>query len=337
MHKLFVDRGTRRQDRAEHFGFRDGIPVPAVRGCVDGEPLAKGRPPDDPLADRYSSTGRPLVWPGQAVFGYPGPNRTSVVEPGETVHGGQDWMDDGSFLVFRRLRQHVDAFHAFLAQAAERLTYEAEREVRCDEVVAMLVGRWPDGSPLIRHPREPGGYDIGVNDFRFFTETPKHTLVDESKKEGERNRIVNVGFTPADPDGERCPHFAHIRNANPRDAPTDLAGEAMAFALQPLRRGIPYEDGGERGLLFLAYTTAIEARFGALSRGWINQRGVPEPRSAVDPLIGPPPADGVRTIEFQVGDRRYAIEAPSRWVDSTGGGFFFSPSMDLLTRLAGTS
>jgi Dyp-type peroxidase family len=299
--KAYEESGTRRKESREPFGFRDGVSVPTVRGTVDGRVLARRRPAGALLADRLTATGKPLLWPGQAVFGYPGQSRVSAVAPGETASGGRSWMVDGSFLVYRKLRQDVDAFRAFAERAAHDLGTQREH------VEAMLIGRWHDGSPVVRHPNAPGGYDAGANDFRYFADTPAHVL------HGPGGVPIVVPPTPADPHGERCPHLAHIRKVNPRDAPSDLAGEPMALALQPFRRGIPYADPDGQGLLFLAYTTAIEERFGALVRGWVGLDLAPEaPSRTADAIAGG-------------GDRPF--------VEAVGGGFFFAPSRDTLAAL----
>jgi hypothetical protein len=197
-----------------------------------------------------------------------------------------------------------------------------------DRVEAMLVGRWHNGSPLAQHPDEPGAYTLGANDFRYFAATPSH----EFRSGDAERRLVQVPASPADPDGVRCPYLAHIRKVNPRDAPTDLAGEPMALALQPFRRGIPYGDprDGECGLLFLAYTTAIDERFGALSRGWASLGVAPEPSSLAPDAI----AGGARHVEFQVDGARVPVPAPRPFVETVGAGFFFAPSIHTLTELA---
>jgi hypothetical protein len=87
----------------------------------------------------------------------------------------------------------------------------------------------------------------------------------------------------ADVLGAVCPHFAHIRKANPRDSATDLGKPQDSLLRMILRRGIPFGKPvfgvkrptpgllrQERGLMFLCYGSTIENQFEFLSRRWIN-------------------------------------------------------------------
>ena len=57
--------------------------------------------------------------------------------------GVSDWAHNGSFLVFRRLRQDVGAFEKFLENMS------AEAGMSHDLLGAKLVGRWKSGAPLM--------------------------------------------------------------------------------------------------------------------------------------------------------------------------------------------
>jgi Dyp-type peroxidase family len=302
--------GATLPDGHEHFGFKDGVSVPAVRGRVGPSEFLYKRTldPDDRRAARFAKPGQVLVWPGQAVFGYPAQSRTDLVEPGAVAHGGAEWMRNGSLLVFRRLRQHVERFNRFAEEAAK-----TGARVDAARIKAYLVGRWPNGTPLVEYPdAEPVSPPDDINMFDFAN----------------------------DLDGVRCPLFAHVRKVNPRNAPTDLVGESATLALQPFRRGIPYgppyTEGAEdddRGMLFLAYATSIRDSFGALSVGWMNRPDAPEQgRYGWDLLTG----QNERPDEPRFGRLHddTKLTTRERWVEPTGGGFFFVPSRTLLGKLA---
>ena len=100
--------------------------------------------PDGEVA--FANPGMPLVWPGEFVFGYPSSDRNNgqPVPPAELKPA---WLRNGSLLVFRRLRQDVAAFHAFLRAAAASLAATPDFPgMKADWLGAMLVGRWASGA-----------------------------------------------------------------------------------------------------------------------------------------------------------------------------------------------
>jgi deferrochelatase/peroxidase EfeB len=204
----------------------------------------------------------------------------------------------------------VAAFHEYAKTTAYAINSElGPNTVTPERIEAMLFGRWHNGTPLVSHSTCPGpDNDPDMNQF---------------------------AYAHKDLDGMLCPHFAHIRKVNPRDAPTDLVGEARTLTLQPFRRGIPYRKDGEEGLLFLAYMTGIVDRFGALSMGWMNRANAPEPTGhGWDMIAGQNAADEPRVATLRIDGREFPIDTDERWVEPTGGGYFFAPSLPLLRSLA---
>ena len=336
-----LPRGRRRLDGdTEHFGFVDGISQPGVRGTVDGvAPLTERAYPDDhPLAAAYARPGQPLVWPGQFVFGYP-TQRADDPSPGHPQGKGDPLLENGSILVFRRLRQDVAGFRTGMerlvqAFAAKGLTVDAAT------AGAWCVGRWPDGTPLTLSPSRPDA-EIASDTLRrngFWYDEPltAATLHDRS---GASLAFPGAG---ADPGGQACPFFAHIRKVNPRDQIVDQGSNGVTLRLQMLRRGIPYgrpwpgaEDGADRGLLFMAYQTSIENQFQRLMKLWVNNAHAPPPGEGIDPVIGVPPTSGGRPlIRRRTGGVNPAkVLLSGRWVTTTGAGYFFAPGIDALRRI----
>ncbi len=153
----------------EHFGFLDGISQPGVRGKVS--PRSFLTPDQNPRNRNQGKPGQDLLWPGEFVFGYPGQDATKdVPRPGQDpllnpARRAPAWARNGSFLVFRRLRQDVGSFHHFLNQVAERF------QVPPASVGARLVGRWASGAPVVASPAadDPvlGNDDCRNNNFEF--------------------------------------------------------------------------------------------------------------------------------------------------------------------------
>lgn len=135
----------------EHFGFKDGVSQPGVRGKLDTatSPFLTPRAiaDSDPLSQIYASPGVPLIQPGEFVLGYPRqhPNNPTLSQPEANTRTEPAWAADGSYLVYRRLRQNVPAFLEFLEHGAAALTAQGFTGIDEERFGAMCVGRWKDG------------------------------------------------------------------------------------------------------------------------------------------------------------------------------------------------
>jgi Dyp-type peroxidase family len=119
---------------ANHFGFADGLSQPEVR-------LA-GQPSVTPVANND------LVSAGEMLLGH-------ANDRGDAPGAGFDpLLQDGSFLVVRKLRQRVDNFD----KALEKLT-PAQREVVPDK----MMGRKRNGDALVAMPAG----STGPNDYNY--------------------------------------------------------------------------------------------------------------------------------------------------------------------------
>ncbi|HEY2400236.1 MAG TPA: hypothetical protein VGI23_07760, partial [Steroidobacteraceae bacterium] len=237
----------------EHFGFKDGVSQPGIRG-VD--------PPDDPLgAPNQGHPGQDLLWPGEFVLGYPtqighfeagGDSPNS--KPGPPSQSGPVWTHDGSYLVFRRLAQDVPGFHRHVAKIA------AENNLHRDLAGAKLVGRYKSGCPLeSREFQRPGTWPSPTD-----PGATHHELADSD--------TLNNNFEFGDDEkGTICPMSAHIRKAYPRDETTDTAqpdSESETQTHRLLRRGIPFggsfgatsngKASDPRGLVFQCFQKRIK-------------------------------------------------------------------------------
>lgn len=334
----YVERGAALPGDIEHFGFRDGISQPGVRGRLSARPdhvlTRRYFDPGDPRAASFARPGQPLLWPGQFVFGYATELEDDPTTPGPVAKPPAPWMEHGSFVVYRRLRQDVAAFRRFTSEQAAAVSERLGRAVTSEALQALIVGRWPDGTPLAR---SPGGPDAALSDddhainFFAYAEAEHDAVVVE---EGRARTVAGVSD---DADGARCPHFAHIRKVNLRDKLTDQ-GPSSRFRI--LRRGIPFgppyvegESAGiERGLLFVSYQRALQPQFMTLVATWMNSHDAPE-GFGHDLLVG---QGGVRFAAVPGGaEPRRILEAPAgaTWIIPTGGGFFFSPSVSFFRGL----
>jgi Dyp-type peroxidase family len=290
---VFQQDGMTRRDAPgyEHFGFKDGISQPGIRGFTV---------PSDPNRPDEAWPGQELIAPGEFVLGYPRQGSPEAEQPTPYATPRPDWTRNGSYLVFRRLRQDVKAFQDFVAeQAGEEQSVELSG--------AKLIGRYRSGAPL--EGAENAAEDPAITDPAVL----------------DKNRI-NAFRYATDPEGAEVPRAAHIRKTYPRDQRPPREGEAVRRRI--LRRGIPFgrsfhhgsrpdslfgadpQFPDDRGLCFVCYQGSILHQFEHIQRIWANQDSFPEPGDGVDPIVS------------------------HQWVTTTAGEYFFSPSISALQRLS---
>jgi len=251
------------------------------------------------------------VWPPGA-----GPDLVLVPDPygeekdsaGKVVH-----QHSGSYLVFRKLEQHVRDFKEYEKELAKALGLTGEDAKRAG---ALVMGRFEDGTPVVLQ-RTAGLVAPVPNNFTY----------------------------DADPHGQKCPFQAHIRKVNPRQ-------KGYKFP-RIVRRGITYGHREKEpkdnpsleelpnkdvGLLFICYQRNIEKQFEVLQYYWANDPRLPHGQNpGIDPVIGQPGGMGA-------GEQKW----PMQWGDSTakpkafdfhgfvtlkGGEYFFAPSIYFLKNI----
>ena len=304
-----VQEATQPSDSREHFGFTDGFGQPAVAGVArhavpgQGVPL-RWWPWHRFRRDIVRSASAPRTsWralrPGEFVLGYDDEDGGPPPAPAPPLHR------NGTFMVWRKLRQDVAGFRSFVAGAA------AETGLAADLVTAKVLGRWPDGSPLVLRP-DSGDERLG----------------------NDRDRVNDFGYR-GDPHGIACPRGAHIRRANPRD------GSRLAARHRLLRRGVPYgpplpdgapDDGEDRGLVFVSFQASIERQFEIVQARWLNDGDAFGLGRTADPIAGAVPDCGAR-LAFGGRPPRYAT-AMRAFVTPAGGEYLFVPGIAGLRALA---
>jgi Dyp-type peroxidase family len=308
---VFQQDGMTRPDAPgyEHFGFRDGISQPEIRGLGASS---------WPSGSDEEGSRQDVIAGGEFVLGYP--RQQSTDPPDDPLTPRPEWAKNGSYLVFRRLRQDVKGFQDFLSEEATRLG------TTVDLLGAKFVGRYRSGAPL-----------VGADDA---TEDPGTTKPEVL----EKDEINNFGYAD-DPAGTQVPRAAHIRKAYPRDQ--------KVFKNEPikrpriLRRGIPFGQSfrnghppdspfgagpqfpDDRGLCFVCYQRSIHDQFELIQREWVNDAAVPEKDDGVDPVASQVTPKRIRVP----GTADDPVHLPE-WVRTTGGEYFFSLSISAMRRLS---
>jgi Dyp-type peroxidase family len=326
------------------------VSQPGVRGLVSRRPDVFFTPrlltPPAPGEIEFARPGQPLIWPGQFVFGYPSTDGKSGSTGGPVAPPKLKpaWIKNGSLLVFRRLRQDVVGFSAFLrATAAALAATPPFAGMTPARLGALVVGRWPSGAPVARTPQTDlpalAACPLANNDFLFKENTPPPVF-----RPPGPGSVKPFPAALADPHGFTCPHAAHIRKVNPRDQDSDKGDPFDTLTRRILRRGIPYgpplsdpsvDDGIDRGLHFLCYQTSITEQFELLQIDWANGSSAPQPGGR-DLIIGQIP-DQMREFELFTADGAgsQTLTAPRQWVLPTGGGYFFAPSISAIRDVLG--
>lgn len=348
----YTEDGDVREDLPghEHFGFDDGISQPGIRGRASDAA-------DDFITDRHISDkqepehslfgypGQDLVWPGVLVLGHSATGPDPLM-PGPPSPATPDWTRNGSFLVFRRLRQDVGLFWRTMRLEAERLAGIPGFEGMTDDVLASrLVGRWPSGAPVNRVPQRDddklGNDKLANNYFRFDSDSTALPL--------QSGQVDPFPQSKADPAGITCPWAAHIRKVNTRDSSSDTGGRDSTYARRLLRVGVPFgkplkdryaqkkddPQKGERGLLFLSIQASIDDQFEFLTARWMGDPSRPKMPGGHDLLVGQNDAPGEgrvrRCVVYGSAMQQASVATDAQWIIPTGGGYFFVPSLTALS------
>ncbi|MEM9950167.1 MAG: hypothetical protein AAF846_01095 [Chloroflexota bacterium] len=343
MQIVHLEWGSRRRDDKEHFGFKDGISQPKIRGI-----------------NQYGRDGKPIkvniVNAGEFILGYknqydihpsvpavpieqdPHDILPMLPETGalHKMHNGDAPLKDlgkhGSYIVYRKLKQDVALFWNFLKAESERLDGHVNAN-RMVWLASKFVGRYPNGDPLVA-----------------------------SEKEGNQNGFV---FSHHDPDGMKCPFGSHIRRANPRDVffPTDPQTSLKTVDKHRiLRRGRNFgetlfdlsrlnsvsnteqlhillelgDDGAERGIHFFGVNASIQMQFEFIQDSWTNNPHFNAQYQNKDPLIGDHGTSYQHPSYMHIPYEPVRIRtAPlPRFTDVLGGAYLFMPSITALRFLA---
>jgi Dyp-type peroxidase family len=268
----------------DHFGFRDRLSQPVMK--YSGEEPTPG-------------SGSALE-PGEFILGYPDEKGPPVNLPQPEI-----LSRNGSFMAYRRLREHVGLFRDYLRTNAA----DPEGE---ELLAAKFMGRWRSGAPLVLAPDR-----------------------DDPELGADSQRSNDFNYKEMDPLGYACPLGAHARRLNPRDTAVNMNRRRM------IRRGATYgpalapgapDDGVDRGIAAFIICASLVRQFEFAQNVWINDKSFHELGNEHDPICGV--QDG--NLDFTVPKRpiRKVHKGLPSFTTLTGGAYFFLPGLRALRYLA---
>ncbi|GAB4353978.1 MAG: Dyp-type peroxidase [Methylohalobius sp. ZOD2] len=329
----------------EHFGFTDGI----------GDPVFEGQYPDEQVPGVVKGRGKwmspergwePLAT-GEFLLGYP--DESQELAPTAVP---QNFMHNGSFLVYRKLHENVGSFREVMA--AETETYAATMDVSREEaeetLKAKMVGRWSDGVPLAKVPT--------YAEWKSFRKEQGFEDPDPEKAALALSRYLR---SPAASDfrfaddmkGYKCPMGSHLRRVNTRDYLDPLnqadsdnpdATTQLNKRRRILRRGLPYgsatlgtgDDTTEQGIAFMVVCANIFRQFEFIQQQWIQYSLDFNLGNTTCPLLGNHEHHKRHVIpsDPESGKQPYIMNRLKTFVETRGGDYFFLPSMTALRMMA---
>jgi Dyp-type peroxidase family len=268
----------------DHFGFRDRLSQPVLEGS--GEEPTPG-------------SGAPLK-AGEFILGYPDENG-----PVANLPRPEALSRNGSYMAYRRLREHVGMFRDYISANAD--TPDGE-----ELLAAKFMGRWRSGAPLVLAP-DTDDPELGADPMR--------------------NNDFN--YKEMDPHGYACPLGSHARRLNPRDTAHYMNRRRM------IRRGATYgpaladgapDDDVDRGIAAFIICADLVRQFEFAQNVWINDKTFHELGNEHDPICGT--QDGA--MEFTIPKRpiRKVLTALPAFTTLTGGAYFFLPGINAMRYLA---
>ncbi|MGZ5134371.1 MAG: Dyp-type peroxidase [Flavitalea sp.] len=335
----------------EHFGFRDGISQPVIKG------ISKTKSDAELEKENF-------INPGEFILGYeneyqnysPSPyidkSKDNIgLPPLQNDDTKRDLGKNGTYMVFRQIEQHVEKFWEYMyLYSKESAVSKTEKAIK---LAAKMVGRWPDGQPLVTCPDGNG------------------TM--------EPEELNNFDYAAMDKEGLRCPFGAHIRRTNPRDqmhsGRNEKASAELSNKHRMLRRGRNYGEPLDkdfnvenmirmvvdkikdkpaedpdcnpqvketndsqkikivRGLHFICMVSDISRQFEFVQNVWANTSTFGALCNEVDPIISPRPTPlQPHCLEFSTPQPivRNRYQKVPEFTTVVGGAYFFMPGLKAL-------
>ena len=216
----------------------------------------------------------------------------------EEVDGGH-----GSYLVFRKLAQHVGKFNRKIRVLAKKLNISEGL------AGAQVIGRFKNGKLLTQSDKP------WIREFDF------------GRQEMSSDRT-----------GKRCPFHAHVRKVNPRsrEKPILIARRGMTYYEKERRQDLLDEPDEGVGILFMCFQKSIQEQFEFIQQRANNAR-FPKKGVGIDPIIGqnnnPDRAQNWNPTWNKSSENPVVYDF-QEVVTLKGGNYFYAPSLSFLRTIA---
>ncbi len=263
--KVAVLEATTLKRRAEHFGFRDGIAQPIIKGS--GDP----------------GTNENTIAAGEILLGHR--DGYGNVSHAPVSREGFRFGFNGSYMVLRQLEQDVRAFWRNCSENAQ------QTKLKPIEVASKMVGRWPSGKPLVRWPdKDPepervsnddafGYFEAGSDNDRYGGRCPFGAHI-------RRSNPRDWGLGASSEESTRLSNLHRImRRGRPYGKP--LEAELNVDRMCELALVPPAQDEPGRGLQFICFNADIERQFEFIQQQWCKNPKFAGQHCDADPLLGP--------------------------------------------------
>lgn len=308
-------KGNKLPNDREHFGFKDGISQPAIIGSG------------------IKGSGNDNIKPGEFIMGYKNEydiypdtpllvasqGDSNLLKEDAEFERTKDLGRNGTYFVLRQLQQDVNGFWNFLNEKTKNDDGTLNPDAST-YVAAKMMGRWPSGAPLVKHPEKDPGGSSDDNDFNYSKE---------------------------DKLGLKCPFGAHIRRTNPRDnfeeSPRGVSlnltrrhrimRRVRSYGEDYIGSATHHHPNGEVGLLFGCFNADISRQFEFIQYTWANYPKFKRLYADPDPIIGvkenPKPGEE-QNFTIPTATTNNVITGLKSFVTVKGGGYFFFPSVSVV-------
>ncbi len=306
---------TNLPDSKEHFGFRDGISNPVLKGSYHATKV--------PDKNHFN-----LIEPGEFILGLPNEYNESDRDPQV-----DKLLKNGSYMVFRQLEQDVKGFWSYCAKNTGSLQSTVH-------LASKMVGRWPSGTSFDHSPMADGALPDPDNDFLFAKDDldgMKCPVASHIRRAFPRDTLT-VDPKDTHVSQDEIDASVHVAKRHRILRRSRAYGKPLDPSLDPQKMLDAPETSQERGIYFICFNASLNRQFEFVQQTWCNNPKFLGLYSDPDPIVrgiieDDPTEKSPWTFTYAAAPVRRRVCALPRFVFVRGGAYFFVPGIATLNRL----